>query len=518
LEPINVEALVNADEIVVVQVLEGPFNQTLVAARLNSKDAADCERGAVQALELVARWTEGKAAVETSRVKDATVTALSLPKESPYQPAIGRLNDLVLISTNVGLLRRSVEQLQDESAKSKFDDPRLQEALTHLPKSEDALVFFDGRKLFQSLRGIGDFIRSQSKNHKETARVARLIDRVVDETAILDYEVTVEYTKPGQNHTVAFGKLAYDFDSKLLGRALSQAKPFDNWQSWVPKDATAYSLNTGVSLHELYDGIIKLVREEFPESQQGLDKFAELQEKVGVNLDRDILQSFSGESVSVTMPVKGADGSTHQESVTALKCPNPDKIRELLARAIDGLNRIPALQMQQLKLDDCNDLKGFQELHAAIFQMLGAQPVIGFREGWMILASNQKAAEKLLDVRAGKAESIDGDASFQNLGINPKGTVSRVSYCDIGAGVRQAADTIDKIGAMAPMVLSMAAGNAKPDDLKPVQEVIGLLPSVAKVVRKFDFFGHNLSVTREGPSPGTYLRESVTEVRVPKGT
>ena len=49
-------------------------------------------------------------------------------------------------------------------------------------------------------------------------------------------------------------------------------------------------------------------------------------------------------------------------------------------------------------------------------------------------------------------------------------------------------------------------------------EVIGLLPSVAKVVRKFDYFEHKLSVTRQGPSARTYLRESVTEVRVPKGT
>ena len=265
-------------------------------------------------------------------------------------------------------MHKSVEQLQDESAKSKFDDPRLKEALTHLPKPEDALVFFDGRRLFQSLHGIGDSIRRQSKNDEVAARVAQLIDRVVNETAILDYEVSVEFTEPGQNHTVAFGKLADDFDGKLLGRALSQAQPFDNWPSWVPRDATAYSLSTGVSLHVLYEGIIKLVREEFPESQQGLEKFAELQKKVGVDLDRDILQSFSGESVSVTMPVKAADGSTRQESVTALKCQNPDKIRELLARAVDGLNSIPVVQLQQLKLEDCNDLKGFQKLHAAIFR------------------------------------------------------------------------------------------------------------------------------------------------------
>ena len=70
---------------------------------LNSSDAASCERGAVQAFELVARWTNGEATVETSRVKNATVTTLALPKESPFHPAVARLNDIVLISTNAGL-------------------------------------------------------------------------------------------------------------------------------------------------------------------------------------------------------------------------------------------------------------------------------------------------------------------------------------------------------------------------------------------------------------------------------
>ncbi len=514
LAPINGHALVNADEFVLAEVMEVPINHLLVAVRLKPDEAADCERGLKQACELITRWTEGKAAVETRQVKDASVTALVLPKESPYQPAVARLNNIVLISTNASLLRRSVEQLQDSSAKSKFDDPRLQEALTHLPKPDDALVFFDGRKLFESLHGLGAFIRGHAKNDPQAARIARIIDRVIDEIAILDYEVTVEYTDPGQNRTVAFGKLADDFSSKLAGQALAQRKPLDNWQSWVPKHATAYSVSAGVNLHELYDGIIKLVREEFPEAQNGLDKFADLQEKVGVNLDRDLLQSFTGESVAVTVPVKAGDGSIRQESVTALKCTNPDKIRELLTRAVDSLNKIPALQMQQIKLVDCTDLNGFQQLSAAVFQMLGAQPVIGFRDGWMIVASNRKAAEQVLAVCAGQAESIDR-ASFEKFGLDPQG-VYRVRFRDIGAEVQHAADMLDKIGAVAPMFLSMAAANAKPEELKPMQEAIGLLPSVAKVVRKFDFYGHSLTLTRQGPMPGTYLRESVTEVRLPK--
>jgi hypothetical protein len=524
LEPVNGRALLNADEIVVAEVMEPPFNEVLIAARLTATDAADCEHGIVQVGELIARWSKGKVAVQTHRVKDATMTVLSLPKESPIEPAVelpiepavARLNDIVLMSTSAGLLRRSVERLQEEAVESKFDDPRLKEALAHLPKPDDAVVFLDGRKLFENLHGIAAFIRSHAENDENAVRLGRLVDRVVNETAILDFEVTVESTEPGRNRTVAFIKLADDFDSKLLGRALARREPFDNWQTWVPKDATAFSLSTGVNLHELYGGIIALVRDEFPESKKGLEQFAQWQRKVGVDLDRDILQSFSGESVSVTVPVKAAVETTRLESVKALRCQNPDKIRELLARAVDGLNTIPALHMQQLKLDDCKDLKGFQELHATIFQMVGVQPVIGFRDGWMVLASSKAAAEKVLAARAGQLESIDGAALFEKLGLEPKGAVYDLSYHDIGATIRAVADAIDKFSAVARMILGIAAEHAKPEDLKPVEEALGLLPSVAKVIRKFDFFGHNLSVTRKGPLPNTYLRESVTEVRMAK--
>jgi hypothetical protein len=174
------------------------------------------------------------------------------------------------------------------------------------------------------------------------------------------------------------------------------------------------------------------------------------------------------------------------------------------------------VQPQQLKLEALDDLKGFQKLNAAILQTFGIQPVIGFRDGWLIVASHRDAAEKVLAVRDGKAESIENAASFEKLGIDLKGPVYCVSDSNIGAGLRHAADMIDKVSGMAPLFLGMAAGNAKPEDLKPVQEVIGLLPSVAKVIRKFDFFGQSVSVTHKGPLPGTYLREKVTEVRMPK--
>jgi hypothetical protein len=517
LEPIDLKALADADEFVMAEVMQAPANHVLVAVRLKPEAAANCERGLVQSMQLASRWADGKLVVDTSRMNGATITTLALPPVSPFQPAVARLGDIVIVSTNVGLLRTSVELLQDTSAKSKFDDPRLVEALTHIPKPDDSLVFLDGRKLFQNLRGIGDFIRGQAGTDKDALRVTRLLDRIIDEVSIIDYQVTVEYTQPGRNRKTTFGKLADGYESKLLGKALMQGKPLENWPSWVPADATAFSLHSQVNLHEIYDGVTKLVRDVFPESQQAFDKFDAVQQQIGVNLDRDILQSFSGESVSVTLPVT-KDGSSRHESVTALKCSNPDKIRELIGRGVEALNRLPAVQMQQLKLEDCSDLPGFQKLSAAFLQMFSVQPVIGFHDGWMIIGTSQQAVDKLLAVRAGTAASFGSTqafAVFEKIGLAPNAPAYSVSYKDVGAQVRQAADMLNQVGATLPMFLSMAAAGAKPEELKPAQEAISLLPSISKVIRKFDFFGHSLGIVHKGPVPNTYLRESVTEVRMP---
>src|SRR6476646_11991126 len=56
LDPIDLKALANADEFVMTQVMQAPANHVLVAVRLKPEAAADCERGLVQALQLVSRW------------------------------------------------------------------------------------------------------------------------------------------------------------------------------------------------------------------------------------------------------------------------------------------------------------------------------------------------------------------------------------------------------------------------------------------------------------------------------
>jgi hypothetical protein len=495
--------------------MEGPFNQYVVACRLTSEDAADCERAVKQVFELGTEWSEGKLSVESNDSDDVTVTTLRLPEKSPYHFCVARLDDVVLFCTKPELIRQCVEQLQDSSGESKFDDPRFKSALKQLPEAEDAIFIFDGRQLWEDLGGIGDFIREHEPNDEKAQRVAKVLDDVFKEIAFLDFVAGVEYTEDGQNRAASFGKLADNAEDTLLGKALSQGKPFEDWEKWIPADATSYSLGTGVNLYVLYDGILKYVREEFPEAHEALDKWDEIQKKVEVDLGHDILENFTGEYVSVTLPVENASGQKTAQQITALRCNNPDKIHELIERAVDGINQLPAAKGQNIELVDSEDedLEGFQEIHANILKALGTQPVIGFQDGWMILASDDDAAKKLAAVRSGDEEAIDQAERLKQFNLEAEGPVYAVSYSDVGEGIRQAADAIDKAGMMAPMFIGMAAQGANAEQMKAVQEAIGLLPSIAKVIRKFDFYEDKLSITYGGPEDNTFMQQAVTLVR-----
>ena len=59
---------------------------------------------------------------------------------------------------------------------------------------------------------------------------------------------------------------------------------------------------TGVNLHPIYEWIMRALPERFPETKQGLEQWEKQQNEWNLHVDRDILQSFSGEFVSVAVP------------------------------------------------------------------------------------------------------------------------------------------------------------------------------------------------------------------------
>jgi hypothetical protein len=256
-----------------------------------------------------------------------------------------------------------------------------------------------------------------------------------------------------------------------------------------------------------------VIKERFPEAEPGLEKFEQIQSQIGVHLDRDILQAFSGECVSLSLPAATPSRSGGRDSVFAMRCQKPERIHELLQRLVDKLKEHPAVAAQQLGLTKCQDLEGFEEVSATVLATFGVKPVVGFRDGWMILGSNAEAVKKMLQTKAGKGQSIADTKAFKQFQLKVEGPVDSISYTNLAESTRHAAAMINQAGAMAPMIVGMVAAKADPKHLKVIQDLLGLLPSLGKIVSKFDFLEAQMSVAQAGDQPGTYLIRTVTVVR-----
>ncbi len=518
--PIDWKAIEDCREFVYAQTMDvgaGAQNQVitsqhLVLMRLTPEAAAGSHEGLANLFRMAEKYASGKIAVEESEKDGVKLTQLMLPKEAPFQPTIAHAGDVVVFSSSNRLAEQSLVMLAGGEGQSKFADPRVQAALEQLPDAEDSIVVYDGKVHFEQLGEIDDFIRRVGRNDPNAERAAKIVERVIEELSIMDCEVTVEYTEGNQNRSASFGKLLPGTEEKLLTKVLTGGEPFEDWASWVPADALSYHLNTGANLHPAYEWALDLVREEFPEAREGLEKFEAWQAEHDVHIDRDILQAFSGEMVSVTLPGAGSSLGA-QQSVTALRCQKPERIRELLHRLVDFLKEQPALKAQMLDLRPASGLEGFEEVSAALLMVVQVRPVIGFRDDWMYIGSSAAAVEKVLAVQAGEGEAMADAEAFKRFGMEVEGPVASIQYTDLAASTRGVAQFLKQAGAIAPTVVGMAGANADPEAMAVLQEVSGLLPSLGKIVEKLDFYEARLATVQAGEEPGTYVKRSVTLVR-----
>jgi hypothetical protein len=512
--PIDIEALANCEDFIYAQVMQVPTALHLALMQMEPDDAKSTEQGIKNLMRMAEKYAQGNVTVREETDGDASITIMSLNSSPiPMAPTVIRQDGLLILTSYDQLGRKSLNMLVNGQGKSKFDDPRLKEALSHLPEPEDALVFYDGRTQFAELAKIGTFIRQMSNNDPDAERAATLVDLIMHELSILDYSVTVEYTEGQFNKSAEYGKLIPGTEDRMLSQMMSGGQPFENWQRWVPAGALSYSMSTGVDLHPLYEKAMAVLEEHFPESKPGLERFAQIQEQLDVNLDRDILQAFSGESVSVTLPQSVPSFMASPDSFTAMRCKKPERIRELLHRLVDTVKEIPAAKAQQLSLQESEVLEGFEILSATTMASMGMRPVIGFKDGWMIIASNEKVVQRIMETRAGEGETVDQTDAFQEFNLEVTGPVHKISYSNIAENIRGVSQFLNQAGMFAPAVIGMAAGNADPEDLKPVQEALTLLPDVAKIVSKFDFLEAKISVTQAGEEEGTYLTRTAVKVR-----
>ena len=224
---------------------------------------------------------------------------------------------------------------------------------------------------------------------------------------------------------------------------------------------------------------------------------------------------FSGEYVSVTLPAESPGVLGGPDSVLALRCHRPDRIQDLLHRLFDHLSQHPLANSQQLQIKPVEELEGFEKISALLLAVLGAQPVIGFQEGWMFVGSNRQVVQQVLDARAGRSVTIDQTEAFTRFGMEVTGPVHGIAYTDVAEQIRSIAQFLNQVGPVAQAVVGLMGIQADAEQMKVVQELLGLLPSIGKIVSRFDFLQAKLIVTQSGEEPGSYLKRTTVLVRPP---
>jgi hypothetical protein len=68
---------------------------------------------------------------------------------------------------------------------------------------------------------------------------------------------------------------------------------------------------------------------------------------------------------------------------------------------------------------------------------------------------------------------------------------------------------------MLPMFMAMAGDPQAARELEPVKDVLSLLPTIGRIVGKFDFIDSRLSVSLAGPEEDSWIRHTVTTIRPP---
>ena len=114
-----------------------------------------------------------------------------------------------------------------------------------------------------------------------------------------------------------------------------------------------------------------------------------------------------------------------------------------------------------------------------------------------------------------KRRPIASSEAFERFGITTEGPVNAVCYTDIAASLHSVEEILNGAGAFLPMVIGMAGVDADPEELRPVQELVALLPDVGKIIAKFDFMQAKLHVSQDGPTDGTWVDRASILIRAP---
>jgi len=357
-----------------------------------------------------------------------------------------------------------------------------------------------------SVRESERFQAALAKSRKYSAEVAlgqtkswaamafRIIDRVADNVAFLDYVAAIEATDGYTTTTESIAVLAPGAKDLPIYEIFGNRPPLTDFDRYLPQETVSFSISQGIDFVKLYEFILDTIRVVGPIGEEFLAKWEGLQKQIGIDIRKDVVGWIDGDAISMTFE----DGNT----VAFIKVTDEETAREKIAAAIDFsatklselVRQNPAmmaLNMMRMRSTPVNDerLAGFQSLRFA----MSPKPVIwGVKDGFVIFGTSVDAIVLSLATAAGDHPNIRSNERVMKEAIVPDGPFAALSLTDM----RKLGEGLEEGFGIAAMVTGMMGAFIPEPKVQPVVTKISvILGKLAPVARKIDFYKSKASCT-----------------------
>ncbi len=376
------------------------------------------------------------------------------------------------------------------------DTPRYRQAMSQLPKPEDAIMFIDVNKMFSSMRQYAQpEAHSGGSDGSGVDHQAQTVSILIDQLDFVDYIATTEQTEGLKTLAHSVTKLSEGARTKKLCKALVNQKAVTGVLEHVPQDATGYFAWSGVDLDVLYSFIKDMVERSFDEGPGWLATWAEWQQNNEFNLQEDFLSWIDGQVITMSFPPAIQTGFGAGDFVAKIKVRDDGKARESINRQVDRFSETllttPAAEI---------NADGFRSVtHPMVAMFL--KLTYGVQDGWLYIGNSSAAINKCLATARSEAPSFAANERFKSEGVIPKGPVSSASFADTSNWGQEVAMGL---GMGMPMLAAMIPPTPENEEARSVFAVLGKL---APVFAHMNFERSRSSVCRlEGDR---WLTESV---------
>jgi hypothetical protein len=326
----------------------------------------------------------------------------------------------------------------------------------------------------------------------EILQVRTILDRLFQEVSIADRSImSVSWDHSFRMVTESVTLVAADAERSFIYRAIANQGTFENFDQYVPADATNFAFNSGANFGELYDGIKAMLVDTIPDAREGFTEFeSNLQSELGIDFRADVLGWISGESISVTLPTFG----TQPNNAIMLRVSDATKALDAISGALGFLDDTLRTQGQAgLVMNPASGRLGEMGFISVMHPYLGMaqmMPVIGVHDDYLAIGFTAKSLDAVYAAAAGDKPTILSNEEFQANGLVPDGPATSISYNNLDNAVM----AFQQQMMMVIPMMSVVAAQAGPEGAV-INRISMLANKVVMSLGKLDFFKASASVT-----------------------